>query len=160
MESHSKCVSIEANFEVFVSEPTGRSSLGIYDIVDAAPKLTTDGTPPVIVVEPLWKKPHVLNFKGKDYAYYKVKIEINGALHGTTFKKACSDFELFIAFLLINHVQPSDGKATISDFPLTIDSKTEFQNYNFDGIEVSVEGYRNGKKTENMQNLISLLGSL
>ena len=140
MKSNSEYVYIKADFEVFVSEPNEKNekkgSLKIYDIIQAAPKFTTDGYPPVISVKPLWSLPHVLQFEGKEFAYYRVKIEINGELHGTSFKQACKEFELLINFLTINHAQLAEGSATISSTPfdgtgVPDDCKEEFQTYNF-----------------------------
>ena len=42
MKSNSEYVYIKADFEVFMSEPNEKDSLRIYDIVQAAPKFTTD----------------------------------------------------------------------------------------------------------------------
>lgn len=136
MSFHSDYVWIKANFEVFITEPNKKGSLGIYDILQAAPKLSTDGYPALIAVEPLWQKPHVVQFGGKTFAYYRAKIKIDGELHGTSFKEVQSDFEAFIQFLSINNVQLTDGNATISSYPfdgtgVPDDAKEEFQTYDF-----------------------------
>lgn len=136
MKSNSEYVYIKADFEVFMSEPNEKDSLRIYDIVQAAPKFTTDEHPPVISVKPIWFLPYVLQFEDKAFTYYKTKIEINGKLHGTSFKQACEEFELLINFLTINHAQLADGSATISTTPfdgtgVPDDCKEEFQTYNF-----------------------------
>lgn len=145
MSFHSEYVYIKAKFEVLMSEPFSFDSLKIYDIMRAAPKFTTDEHPPVISVKPMWQKPHVLQFEGKAFAYYKTKIEINGELHGTSFKQACKEFELLTNFLTINHAQLTDGSATISSTPfdgtgVPDDAKEEFQTYDF-GLD-----YRNEKQ--------------
>ena len=119
-----------------MSEPNEKDSLRIYDIVQAAPKFTTDEQPPVISVKPIWFLPYALQFEDKAFTYYKTKIEINGKLHGTSFKQACEEFELLINFLTINHAQLADGSATISSTPfdgtgVPDDCKEEFQTYNF-----------------------------
>ena len=136
MKSNSEYVYIKADFEVFMSEPNEKDSLRIYDIVEAAPKFTTDEHPPVISVKPIWFLPYALQFEDKAFTYYKTKIEINGKLHGTSFKQACEEFELLINFLTINHAQLADGSATISSTPfdgtgVPDDCKEEFQTYNF-----------------------------
>ena len=136
MESNSEYVYIKADFEVFMSEPNEKDSLRIYDIVQAAPKFTTDEHPPVISVKPIWFLPYALQFEDKAFTYYKTKIEINGKLHGTSFKQACEEFELLINFLTINHAQLADGSAAISSTPfdgtgVPDDCKEEFQTYNF-----------------------------
>ena len=136
MESNSEYVYIKADFEVFMSEPNEKDSLRIYDIVQAAPKFTTDEHPPVISVKPIWFLPYALQFEDKAFTYYKTKIEINGKLHGTSFKQACEEFELLINFLTTNHAQLADGSATISSTPfdgtgVPDDCKEEFQTYNF-----------------------------
>ena len=136
MKSNSEYVYIKADFEVFMSEPNEKDSLRIYDIVEAAPKFTTDEQPPVISVKPIWFLPYALQFEDKAFTYYKTKIEINGKLHGTSFKQACEEFELLINFLTINHAQLADGSATISSTPfdgtgVPDDCKEEFQTYNF-----------------------------
>ena len=136
MKSNSGYVYIKADFEVFMSEPNEKDSLRIYDIVEAAPKFTTDEHPPVISVKPIWFLPYALQFEDKAFTYYKTKIEINGKLHGTSFKQACEEFELLINFLTINHAQLADGSATISSTPfdgtgVPDDCKEEFQTYNF-----------------------------
>lgn len=159
MSSHSEYVYIKADFEVFMSEPNEKGPLKIYDIIQAAPKFTTDEHPPVISVKPLWQKPHVVQFGGKEYAYYRAKIEINGELHGTSFKQACEEFELLTNFLIINYAQLIDGSATISSTlfdgtGVPDDCKEEFQTYDF-GLD-----YRNGKETENTESLSTLLGSM
>ena len=136
MESDSEYVYIKADFEVFMSEPNEKDSLRIYDIVQAATKFTTDEHPPVISVKPIWFLPYALQFEDKAFTYYKTKIEINGKLHGTSFKQACEEFELLINFLTINHAQLADGSATISSTPfdgtgVPDDCKEEFQTYDF-----------------------------
>ena len=136
MKSNSEYVYIKADFEVFMSEPNEKDSLRIYDIVQAAPKFTTDEQPPVISVKPIWFLPYALQFEDKAFTYYKTKIEINGKLHGTSFKQACEEFELLINFLTINHAQLADGSATISSTPfdgtgVPDDCKEEFQTYDF-----------------------------
>ena len=136
MKSNSEYVYIKADFEVFMSEPNEKDSLRIYDIVQAAPKFTTDEHPPVISVKPIWFLPYALQFEDKAFTYYKTKIEINGKLHGTSFKQACEEFELLINFLTINHAQLADGSATISSTPfdgtgVPDDRKEEFQTYDF-----------------------------
>lgn len=136
MKSNSEYVYIKADFEVFMSEPNEKDSLRIYDIVQAAPKFTTDEQPPVISVKPIWFLPYALQFEDKAFTYYKTKIEINGKLHGTSFKQAREEFELLINFLTINHAQLADGSATISSTPfdgtgVPDDCKEEFQTYDF-----------------------------
>ena len=136
MKSNSEYVYIKADFEVFMSEPNEKDSLRIYDIVQAAPKFTTDEHPPVISVKPIWFLPYALQFEDKAFTYYKTKIEINGKLHGTSFKQACEEFELLINFLTINHAQLADGSATISSTPfdgtgVSDDCKEKFQTYDF-----------------------------
>ena len=136
MKSNSEYVYIKADFEVFMSEPNENDSLRIYDIVQAAPKFTTDEHPPVISVKPIWFLPYELQFEDKAFTYYRTKIEINGKLHGTSFKQACKEFELLTNFLTINHAQLADGSATISSTPfdgtgVPDDCKEEFQTYNF-----------------------------
>lgn len=136
MKSNSEYVYIKADFEVFMSEPYEKDSIRIYDIVQAAPKFTTDEHQPVISVKPIWFLPYVLQFEDEVFAYYKTKIEINGKLHGTSFKQACEEFELLINFLTINHAQLADGSATISSTPfdgtgVPDDCKEEFQTYDF-----------------------------
>lgn len=136
MKSNSEYVYIKADFEVFMSEPNENDSLRIYDIVQAAPKFTTDEHPPVISVKPIWFLPYELQFEDKAFTYYRTKIEINGKLHGTSFKRACEEFELLINLLTINHAQLADGSATISSTPfdgtgVPDDCKEEFQTYDF-----------------------------
>lgn len=136
MKSNSEYVYIKADFEVFMSEPNEKDSLRIYDIVQAAPKFTTDEQLPVISVKPIWFLPYALQFEDKAFTYYKTKIEINGKLHGTSFKQACEEFELLINFLTINHAQLAEGSATISSTPfdgtgVPDDCKEEFQTYDF-----------------------------
>lgn len=136
MKSNSEYVYIKADFEVFMSEPNEKDSLRIYDIVQAAPKFTTDEHPPVISVKPIWFLPYALQFEDKAFTYYKTKIEINGKLHGTSFKQACEEFELLINFLTINHAQLAEGNATISSTPFDGTGvpdvcKEEFQTYDF-----------------------------
>ena len=140
MKSNSEYIYIKADFEVFVSEPNEKNekkgSLRIYDIVEAAPKFTTDEHPPVISVKPIWFLPYELQFEDKAFTYYRTKIEINGELHGTSFKQACEEFELLINFLTINHAQLAEGSSTISSTPfdgtgVPDDCKEEFVTYDF-----------------------------
>lgn len=157
MESQSEHVRIEANFEVRLTEPSRKSSLGIYDIVEAAPKFTTDEQPPVTIT-PLWKKPHVIQFNGKKFAYYKVKIEINGELHGISFEKACKDFELFTVFLTLNNVLFTDVSATISS-----SSHDETGDSDDDDCEPKIKTYdfkADAYLNENVNDLTTTLRSL
>lgn len=140
MKSHSEYAYIKADFEV-ITEPNEKGSLGIYDIIQAAPKFSTDEYPVVISVKPMWQKPHVVQFGGKAYAYYRTKIEIDGELHAISFREACNEFETFLEFLMNNNVQLIDGGATISSTPfdgtgVPDDRKEEFQTYDF-GVDMS-----------------------